>query len=184
MRLTDEQRDLYSELVVQITLLMTGDNFVRAFVGYVPTHGASFDIKDRLIGHGFMGVFESACQVLQQVGAVHPVKGDRSPEDDPDAWTACFRVKYDIQGLRAHVAHSLPDSAPSLSRTIEAFLGLTTELAGQPTVSAGRDSFTIERQFEPLFELLCRCGYAERMGERVRWTNKIAPVMRNLLLWD
>jgi hypothetical protein len=180
MNLSQDERALYAELVVQIAIRMGDIVFDRK----PPEHSAPanrFDIKDRILEHGSIGDFEAGCQLLQTLKVVQPVKTDERPLTDETECAEWFRVKFDLPGLREHMRRPLPDTAPALSDVIKTFLGLTTDYGCE--VSVWREAFAIPPDFEPTFDLFERCGYVERADGMVTWTEKIAPVMRELDAW-
>lgn len=93
----------------------------------------------------------------------------------------CYRLMFGASGLREYVAGQLPSGAPTLSKLIENFISLVAEY--NYGIHTRRDSFPVPPDFERVFELFERCGYVERVGGKVRWTDRIAPEMRAAYAW-
>lgn len=180
MELSGNEKALYAELVVQIAVRMGEVRIDRSPEEDKPRKDR-FDIKGRIIEHGFLSAFEAGCGVLLKLGAVQPLNTDEMPHENPDAWTVIFRMKFDLPELREYLAEPLPESAPSLSDIIKSFLWLTTDYGYQ--VSTRRDAFPVPPEFSRAFDLFAQCGYVEQVGGKVKWTGKIAPVMRAIYAW-
>lgn len=181
MDLSNDEKALYGELAVQIAIRMGGVVFDRRPPHYPPPKDR-FDIKGRVVEHGSVSDFEAGCRMLQRLNVAHPLDTDETPLDDETAWAHLFRVKFDLPELREHARGALPDSAPTLSEAIKTFLGLTIDYGCE--VSACRDPFAVYPDFERAFDLFERCGYVERVDGMVAWTDKVAPVMRELDVWN
>lgn len=181
MKLSENEEALYAELVVQTAIHMLNFTYHEASKEEIRRRKDRFDIKNCVIEHTFMGHFEAACRVLLDLRAVLPLDSSLLPMDDESSWAAYFRLKFDVPELREHLGQGLPPSAPPLSKVIEAFLGITTDYV--PVISARRDEIAVHPGFERTFELLNGCGYVERVGDKVKWTNKIAPHMRATYVW-
>lgn len=182
MSLSDDERALYTELIVLLAIRMTDVAFDRPPGADSQASKNPDPIESRIIEHGSASHFENACSVLHRAGVLSPLESDETPKADQDAWAAWFRIRFDVPQLREHLRLNLPASAPSLYLVLEAFLGIMTDYRCE--ISAGREAFRVHEGFETLFALLHRCGYADHLGDEVKWTNKVLPQMRALYLWD
>ena len=181
MELSEDEKALYVELAVQIAVRMGGVVIDRRPPQF-PALEDRFDIKGRIFEHGFLSDFEAGCVVLQKLGALQPLNMDETPHEDEGAWTAYYRMKFDLPELHEHLSGALPESALSLSEVIKAFLGLTTDYGCE--ISTGRDAFAVPPDFERIFDLFEQCGYVVRSDGMVEWTDKIAPQMRAIYAWN
>ncbi len=183
MELTEDEKELYDELVVQIAVRYPKNSFDGEVWEDNQGRESRSDFKNYIIGHGFMSDFEAACSVLMDAGVAVPINHDGSPKQGEHPWSAYFRILFDVDELRAHLADSLPTSAPPLGEVIKVFLGLTTDYGDCP-IPTRRAVFPVPEGFERIFALLADCGYVERTGYHVKWTDNIQPQMRALYHWD
>lgn len=183
MELTEDEKELYDELVVQIAVRYPKNSFDGEVWEDNQGREGPSDFKNYIIGHGFMSDFEAACSVMLDAGVAVPINHDGSPKQGEHPWSAYFRILFDVDELRAHLVNRLPTSAPPLGKVIKVFLGLTTNYGDCP-IPTRRAAFPVPDCFERIFALFADCGYVERIGHQVRWTDKIQPHMRALYHWD
>ena len=183
MELTEDEKALYDELIVQIAACFPKSGAWGTVWKENQGRKNRFDFKNCVTGHESMSDFEAGCSVLQDVEASVPINFDGSPNADKKAWSGCFRILFDAEELRRHLAHDLPPSAPPMDEAITAFLGLTTNYDSYP-IPTQRAPFTVPEGFELTFACLERCGYVEPTGHQVKWTEKMQPHMRALYHWD
>ena len=178
MDLSENEKALYAELVVQIATRMvelTSEN-------NDPARKDRFDIKGRVIEQNFASDFEAACGLLLNVGAVQPLNPDQTPYENEHAIMFFNRIKFDVPELREHLCGILPDTAPSLSAVIKTFLRLATDYGCE--ISTRREAFVAPAEFNLAFDLFVECGYVERVGDNFKWTSKIAPEMIATYAWN
>ena len=78
---------------------------------------------------------------------------------------------------------SLPDAL--FARLLEAYVDNACEYGPDGTqLCSGREPFKPTTEFEREIDALVECGYAERCGDMVKWTDKIAPVMQVADFWE
>ncbi|MCG8510613.1 MAG: hypothetical protein MI741_15430 [Rhodospirillales bacterium] len=182
MELTEDEKELYDELIVQIAVCYRKKSFDGEVWEDNQGREGPSDFKNYIIGHGFLSDFETACAVLVDSGVAVPINHDGSPKLGPDLRSAYFRILFDVEELRAHLAHHLPPSAPSINDVIAGFLSVTIDHGY--AITARRTAFPVPAGFERLFALLADCGYVERVGQQVKWTEKVRPAMCARYLWN
>ena len=183
MLLSDSEKALYSELIVQITARM-------AEICLAPNSGNNkhhrenrYDFKNLVIYHSATSDFERACAVLQKAGVVHLLKDDGTPQDDANTASSLFQVKVDVPELHTQYSQGIPTPDIPLSEVLESFLSLATGY-GPQSLSTRREAFTVPDVFAWSIYLLKQCGYVEQAGDKVQWTNKTAPMMQAIYAWD
>ena len=182
MELSEDEKALYAELVVQIAVRM-GQVRIDRSADENKTRKDHFDIKGRIIEHGSLSGFEAGCAVLKDLGVLQSLNPDDTPHENENAWTAFYRIKFDLAELWEYLDGTLPGTSPSLFEIIRTFLRLTTDYGYGPLISTRREEFTASSDFERAFKLFARCGYVERVGDAVKWTARIAPEMRAIHAW-
>ncbi|MFW2542185.1 hypothetical protein ACN2XU_06060 [Primorskyibacter sp. 2E107] len=113
---------------------------------------------------------ESACAALGALGVLvrtdhYTVWGRRLPPDGLQAHLetrALTRRAFDLV-LQAFIDHAVSHSA-ALPDT--------------------RDAFALPARFSRIGAALMRTGHLAQDGAHVRWTDRIAPVMQEAILWD
>ena len=164
MELSDNEKALYVELAVRLAVSMGGG------------------VKGSIVEHSHQSILQTGCEVLQRMGALQALKRDMTPWGDKRGFPHCYRLKFGASEFREFLAGTLPASAPSLSEVIEAFVGVVGGFYnGIPT---RRDAFAVPPVFERAFDLFERFGYVERVGDKVKWTDNIAPEMRAGYVWN
>ncbi len=182
IELTEDEKALYDEVVVEIAVCYPKKSFDGEVWEENEGREGRSDFKNFIIGHGFLSDFETACGVLVDAGVAVPINHDGSRMEEENAWPAYFRILFDLDELRAHLAHSLPPSAPSLDDVIAGFLSVT--IRHGYAITARRSAFAVATGFERHFALFADCGYVERVGHQVKWTEKVHPAMCARYLWD
>jgi ribosomal protein L7/L12 len=77
----------------------------------------------------------------------------------------------------------LPDAL--FGRLLEAYFGNACDYGPNGTqLCSDREPFKPAVEFEREIGALVECGYAERCGDMVKWTDKIAPVMQVADFWE
>ncbi|MCG8510612.1 MAG: hypothetical protein MI741_15425 [Rhodospirillales bacterium] len=183
MELTDDEKALYDELIVQITVWFPKTSPWGTVWEENEGRENRFDFKNCVIEHGSISDFEAGCIVLRYAEVAAPLDHDGSPKEGEDAWSGSFRIRFDVEELRAHLAEDFPPTARPLGEVIETFLGLTTHYGDCP-VPTGRAPFAVPEGFMRTFACFERCGYVQRVGEQVKWTEKMQPHMRAHYHWD
>lgn len=188
MNLCNDERALYAELAVRLARRMveSSDYYLERSAPLTP----DTDFEGCIIDPGMTGDFQECWRALFEMGILQPVQFDPSPwvqEATMTPWggepvlASFFRLKFGAEGLREYVASTLPTDAPTLSRLIESFAWLI--VGWNYGIPARREAFTVPPDFERLFELFERCGYVEHIGDKVGWTDKIAPEMKAAGKW-
>jgi hypothetical protein len=180
MKLSDAEKVLYEELVVWLAIRVTRGAYslppelCRPCEDGIHTKGAG-------IQHDFMSAFEAACDVLLRLDIAYPLDKTFQPMADPSGGYAYGQIAWDVPEIRERLRGELPANAPKLPQVLLAFLQVATEFDGLLTP---RGPFVPPRGFEAAFKPLLRCGYAEPVGQGVRWTDRVAPQMRALYAWS
>lgn len=139
--------------------------------------------------HSFQGPFDEACHVLWEldVALADPGGGGRGvpwADRDQHANPASFSFLSATE-TRAQILsrEALPEGL--LDRLLTAFIGVACDYG--PTGSAlsvEREPFQPQAEYEREIGALIECGYVERCGTLVKWTDKVAPAMQEQHLWD
>ena len=129
-----------------------------------------------IIDSGDQSDLQECWLALFQLGILQAVNPDLSPWEQDPMLASVFRLKFGVSGLREYVARQLPAGAPTLSRLIENFISLVA--CYDYGFHTRREAFAVPLDFERVFDLFTRCGYVDRTGDKVRWTDRIAPEMR------
>jgi hypothetical protein len=146
--------------------------------------------------HMFQSTFVEGCYVLWELGVA--LAGTDRSDDQGMTWQQCVvyakqhpgdkRFDLDQQGLfkffpapdtRAGVLANgeLPDAL--FERLLAAYIENTCEYGPDGTqLCSDQGLFKPTVEFEREIGALVECGYAERCGAMVKWTDKIAYVMR------
>lgn len=178
MKLSKDEKALYAELAVQIAFRMCDSSYFTK--GRLSREERS-DFLGCIIQPGATSCLEGGCVVLSNMGALQPLNLDLSPRKEERAFAPCYRLKFGVAKLREHLAGALPVSAPPLSEVIEAFLALMCGYGYG--IHSRREAFAVPPDFRCIFDLFERRGYVERVGDKVKWTDKIAPEMRAAAEW-
>jgi hypothetical protein len=134
--------------------------------------------------------FEDGCYVLWELGVASTlvatgnshqgmtrrqyVDVGKHPGEETFAMYKFFPAAETQAGVLAH--GELPD--PLFERLLEAYVDTACEHGPAGTqLCSDRELFRAAAEFEREIGALVACGYAERCGDMVRWTDKIAPVM-------
>lgn len=77
-----------------------------------------------------------------------------------------------------------PVNADTLEYILEKYICLACGYGpAEESLSDSRDAFVPPASAADEVAALARAGYLAREDDKVRWTDKIAPVMSDLLLW-
>ena len=76
----------------------------------------------------------------------------------------------------------LPDAL--FRRLLAAYIDNACDYGNGTQLSSDREPFKPTVEFEREIGALVACGYAERCGDMVKWTDKIAPVMQVANFWE
>ncbi len=178
MKLSENERALYVELAVQIAIRMCdGSRYAEG------RHSRADrpEFRGCVIERGHTSDVEAGCGVLRDLGVMQPLNEDLSPREEEPLFAPCYRLTFSVSGLREHLRGALPASAPSLSEVIAAFIRL---VAGYGCgIHSRREPFAVSPELAPTFDLFVRCGYVERVDDKVAWTDRIAPEMRAAHEW-
>jgi hypothetical protein len=148
--------------------------------------------------HYAQNPFEDACHVLWQLGVAlsgieggdqgitwqQSVEHSRQYPGEKDIAGAVFKFFPAAETRAGVLAHGeLPDAL--FARLLAAYIGNACEQGPDGTqLGSGQEPFEPMAEFEREIAALVACGYAERRGDMVKWTEKIAPVMRQESCWD
>lgn len=173
------QRHLVTELAVGIA---------RRLHAILTTQGAP---EPGYLHHYYTTHFENGCDVLWRLGvAVAAYSSEPGRKElaygtvtNEKVWPPYFRP-FDAKAIRTALAGVVPAAAPPLQEVIEVYISLACDYGPTgSTLSARREPVTPQPEYTREVEALIRFGYAEKRGDAVRWTEKIAPAMRYALLW-
>ena len=91
---------------------------------------------------------------------------------------------YEVLRSFDHIENirSLADT-DNLKRALTGFIGMCGCYRNSYGFSISPNAFGITDQFVPVFYFLQQCGYAIKIGEKYGWTDKIAPIMVERVLW-
>lgn len=141
--------------------------------------------------------FEDGCYVLWELGVASTlvatenghqgmtrqqyVDAGKHPGEETFAMYKFLPAPETRAGVLAY--GKLPDA--SFGRLLEAYVETACDYGPDGTqLCSDREPFRPEVEFEHEVGALVACGYAERWGDMVKWTDKIAPVMRAATGWD
>lgn len=184
MPLSGDEKALYSELIVQIAARAAE---VLVFADNAPENcrprNDRFDFKSLVIDHRHETDFEHVCSALAGAGAIEAY---RYPEDGKRRSWALYQFKFDGAGLRAHLERDRNPDSDQFTEAVEVYLRICTDYGDNENewVSTRRDPFLVPQVYGRVFDLLARCGYVERVGENVKWTDKVAPMMQVIYAWN
>jgi hypothetical protein len=144
--------------------------------------------------HGFQNPFVDGCHVLWELGVALAASenGDQGmtwqqfvdAKGHPDEASSAFMF-FAVPETRAGVLAygELPDAL--FGRLLAAYVGTACMYGPDGTqLCSDREPFKPAIEFEREIAALVECGYAERSGDMVKWTDKIAPVMRAEHCWE
>jgi hypothetical protein len=137
--------------------------------------------------HSFQNPFVDGCHVLWELGVA---LADTGSADQGMTWQQYAKQHPSEQGpgsfkffpaaeTRAGVLAygELPDAL--FGRLLAAYVGNACIYGPDGTqLCSGHEPFKPAAEFEREIGALVECGYAERCGDMVKWTDKIAAVMR------
>lgn len=131
--------------------------------------------------HHFQSYLEIAFGALLPFEVFQPLDHDNRPRRlSPSACS--YSLRLDLDDVEAHVLNANPTETIGIEQLISACLGLSCGQCGNlPTT---RELFEPPREYLPLMQQLARNGYAGKITDQFRWTDKIAPAMRAAFLWD
>jgi|GEM_PF-3914106 len=172
---------LYAELVQCIAMDLFSPSQKAA--GYGDSHqrwDSSKGMKGEWIWHSFASTFERVFRVLLAFPAFEPVDGEGRPAV-ANGGLANVRLAVDVKDIAKRVLANFPSQPPPLLDVLTSYIELCTH---HGSISSSRNSFCIEVSYTVLFGLLARAGYIGQVDDRFRWTDKIAPAMAAIYLWD
>lgn len=127
--------------------------------------------------HGFEADLEVAHHALVSVGVFAASPEGPSPMP-PEAWH--FELAMDADQMPEFVANRIEDGDGRQAVMLDAFLRVACRQAGLPT---SHHPFSPAPAFARAMVALARAGYAERVGDAFKWTDRIGPAMRHARLW-
>jgi hypothetical protein len=147
--------------------------------------------------HQAQNPFEDGCYLLWELGVamtlVATESGDqgmtrqqyvdakRHPGEETFAMYRFFPAPETRAGVLAY--GELPDAL--FERLLAAYVDNACDYGPDGTqLCSDREPFKPAVEFEREIGALVECGYAERCGDMVKWTDKIAPAMRAEDCWD
>ena len=146
--------------------------------------------------HQAQNPFEDAFAVLWQLGVALAATGSDDQgmtrqqyavyaTQHPGQEDPCSLKFFPAPETRAGVLAygELPDAL--FWRLLEAYVDNACDYGPDGTqLCSDREPFKPAVEFEREIGALVECGYAERCGDMVKWTDKIAPAMRAEHCWD
>lgn len=163
----DIEEQLYFELVVHIAVRLY-EIHSQSPVSRETTELEGYDIDDMALVD-----FKNACSILMEAGVV-----DQHPK------FTIYRAKFNIPEMRDFLRSNPRPSAESLQSALSCFLAIASDYGRFHPISIAKEPFKVTDGFEKLFQLLEVCGYAQRKGNFVQWTDKVAPAMYAAYLWE
>jgi hypothetical protein len=144
--------------------------------------------------HHFQNPFEDGCHVLWELGValVATESGDQGmtwqqfvdAKQRPGEESSAFKF-FPAPETRAGVLAYGELPAALFGRLLAAYVGNACMYGPDGTqLCKDREPFKPAAEFEREIGALVECGYAERCGDMVKWTDKIASVMRAEHCWD
>jgi hypothetical protein len=145
---------------------------------------------DGFYWHYAQTTFEEACDVLWELGVAlaavesgdqgmtrqqYVVDANQHPAEK--SFPGAFKL-FPAPETRAGVLAygELPDAL--FGRLLAAYVETACQYGPNGTqLDSGEEPFKPTAEFEREIDALVACGYAERHGDMVKWTDKIAPVM-------
>ena len=154
------------------------------------------DATDGFCWHHAQTPFEDAFAVLWELGvALAATESDDQgmtrqqyavyATQHPSEEYPCSLKFFPAPETRADVLAygELPDAL--FGRLLEAYVCTACEYGPNGTqLCSHREPFKPTVEFEREIGALVACGYAERCGDMVKWTDKIAPVMQVANFWE
>jgi hypothetical protein len=145
---------------------------------------------DGFYWHYAQSTFEEACDVLWELGVASAlvatesghqgmtrqqyVDAKRHPGEETFAVYKFFPAAETRAGVLA--GGELPDAL--FARLLASYVETACEYGPNGTqLDSGEGPFKPTAEFEREIDAYVACGYAERHGDMVKWTDKIAPVM-------
>ena len=145
--------------------------------------------------HQFQNPFVDGCHVLWELGVAlaDTESGDRGmtwqqyvvcAKAHPGQESFAFKF-FPAPETRAGVLAYGELPAALFGRLLAAYVGNACLFGPDATqLCSDREPFKPAIEFEREIAALVECGYAERCGDMVKWTDKIASVMRAEHCWD
>ena len=121
--------------------------------------------------HPLESSLENAFSTLSKLGIVDSISYD---------YSSYYRLLIELKNIPEHVSNRGKFDDPPLSEMISVFVGVIDHF----------DVLSTEREpFQPILHrnalrLLAETGYAEKLDDRYRWTDKIAAAMRENVVWN
>lgn len=141
--------------------------------GSVNRGGKSVPLPIPYFYHCHDSVFESYAEILSRLGILQPVT--------PDPVECCFSFAIE-QGRDYEQAISRAANGPPFSEVLTTFLSNAVDYGGGFRLYQ-QHPFPVCAELDPLFKLLAKAGYVQRLGREYRWTEKIVPLMEAADLW-
>jgi hypothetical protein len=142
----------------------------------------------------FQNPFDDGCYVLWELGVAladaenddqgmtwqqYAVRAKQHPDEEQ-----CRFKFFPAPETRAGVLAYGDLPAALFERLLAAYVGTACMYGPDGTqLCSDREPFKPTAEFEREIGALVACGYAERCGDMVKWTDKIAPVMRAEHCW-
>ena len=139
--------------------------------------------------HSFQSPFDEACHVLWEFDVALADRGDAGkglPWADRGQYPNPASFSF-LSATETRTRILAREDVPTglLDRLLTAFIGVACDYG--PTGSAlsvEREPFQPQAEYEREIGALIECGYVERCGTLVKWTDKVAPAMQEQHLWD
>lgn len=134
----------------------------------------------QICAHEHLSAFQNAFLALLPYGIFQPLgpKGEHLPLD---TFSVSYALRIDWRDVEDHVRAHPPSQPIDLHKLLVGFLGLGVHWNNVPTT---RQWFQPRPELVSLIERLAEHGYAARLDSKFRWTDKIAPAMRDVYVWN
>jgi hypothetical protein len=143
--------------------------------------------SDRAVGAGrkgaaFFHYFESslefATEVLERLGLLAPAATEELQNGMPYRPNA---LTMDADAMPGFLGPTIAPGDARIDDTIACFVNIACYYGG---LSDERAPFVPPQPFAEAMRWLARFGYAEALGSRYRWSDRIGPAMQACYLWD
>ena len=131
----------------------------------------SYSPHDRKLHDLAQSNFEVGCSSLLSVGVY---KGAEH--------RTLHEVVVPVEDVSGHMLSLKRVTRDSFDELLSAFVGNYVSFGGE--LMSHRRAFQVPTDLEKVADLLVLCGYADREETKIRWTEKISPVMVRWRIWD
>lgn len=122
--------------------------------------------------------FEAATRVLIGFGLAAPVRRADKPDE---TWYCRHALTMDSAAMPGVLASTVADGDERLPALLASFLAIVCMHDG---LSSEHAPFSPAPSYAAAMRTLARAGYAQKVGSAFRWTERVAPAMREIQAWD